>query len=82
MKIENIIIEGIDDIINTDENVPDFRNHFEAFENAIALKKFHVSKTYDEYVVHDWMYMHSDFSKKIDYFKNKNTRKSIEVSYA
>ena len=61
--------------------MPDFRNHFEAFENAIALKKFHVSKTYDEYVVHDWMYMHSNKTKKIDYFKNKLTRKYMEVSY-
>ena len=32
--------------------------------------------------VGDWMYMHSDKSKKIDYFKNKWSRKYKEVSYA
>ena len=33
------------------------------------------------FYVGDWMYMHSDKTKKIDYFKNKNTRKYIEVAY-
>ena len=60
---------------------PDFRNPQVAFENAIATKKLFVSETKDAYVVYDWMYMHSDKTKKIDYFKNKLTRKYKEVKY-
>jgi len=82
-----IIIKGIDDIINTDENVPDFNDPQEAFENAIEKGIFSEVSTFDynkgkqENFVGDWMYMHSDNTKKIDYFKNKITRKYIEVSY-
>ena len=65
-------------------NFPDFRNPQVAFQNALD-KKFLYEKPQqfadDYYYVADWMYMHSDKSKNIDYFKNKNTRKYIEVAY-
>ena len=75
-------------------NIPDFRNPQVAFENAIANRKLfrdylghceleEPNAQYQDnyYYVGDWMYMHSDKTKKIDYFKNKLTRKYIEVSY-
>jgi len=93
MKIKNIIIEGIDDIINTDENVPEdksyykyggklphFRNPQETFENAIEKGIFN-KKPKSFFFVGDWMYMHSDKFKQIDFFKNRYTKKFTEVSY-
>ena len=66
-------------------NIPDFRNHFEAFDNALDKGTFtedlRTSECGDGLYIFDWMYMHSDKTKKIDYFKNKLTRKYIEVAY-
>ena len=80
-----------------ENNIPDFRNPQVAFQNALDKKvlyekpqQYHESSdgmfqnkdvADDYYYVADWMYMHSDKSKNIDYFKNKNTRKYIEVAY-
>ena len=61
-------------------NFPDFRNPQVAFENALDTHAL-FEKDGIYYAVYDWMYMHSDKSKKIDYFKNKLTRKYMEVSY-
>jgi hypothetical protein len=63
-------------------DLPDFRNPQDAFESAISKGIFTEEYTdpLDKFVG-DWMYMHSDKSKKIDYFKNKTTRKYKEVSY-
>ena len=63
-------------------DLPDFRNPQDAFDNAIEKGIFteEYTDTLDKFVG-DWMYMHSDKSKKIDYFKNKLTRKYMEVSY-
>jgi len=63
-------------------DLPDFRNPQDAFESAISKGIFTEDYTdpIDKFVG-DWMYMHSDKSKKIDYFKNKTTRKYKEVSY-
>ena len=61
-------------------NLPDFRNPQDAFENALNTHAL-FEKDGIYYAVYDWMYMHSDKSKKIDYFKNKLTRKYMEVSY-
>ena len=61
--------------------IPDFNDPQEAFENAIEKDIFN-EKPKSFFFVGDWMYMHSDKSKKIDYFKNKITRKYLEVSYA
>ena len=77
-------------------DLPDFRNPQDAFESAISKGIFtekkphklyiHTSspswKNYRDKFVGNWMYMHSDKSKKIDYFKNKWSRKYKEVSYA
>ena len=66
-------------------NFPDFRNPQVAFESAIANRKLfeepNAQYQNNYYYVGDWMYMHSDKSKKIDYFKNKLTRKYMEVKY-
>lgn len=64
-------------------NFPDFRNPQVAFQNALGQKALYEKKLPFRlyYYVGDWMYMHSDKSKNIDYFKNKNTRKYIEVFY-
>ena len=68
-------------------NFPDFRNPQEAFENALDKKvliEFGVNELpfpIPHNDVGSWMYMHSDKTKKIDYFKNKLTRKYIEVAY-
>ena len=72
-------------------NFPDFRNPQVAFENALSNRKllpfrrnkFTPNAQYQNsyYYVGDWMYMHSDKTKKIDYFKNKLTRKYKEVAY-
>jgi len=63
-------------------DLPDFRNPQDAFESAISKGIFteYYTDPIDKFVG-DWMYMHSDKSKKIDYFKNKTTRKYKEVSY-
>jgi len=63
-------------------DMPDFRNPKDAFESAISKGIFteELTDPLDAFVG-DWMYMHSDKSKNIDYFKNKLTRKYIEVSY-
>ena len=62
-----------------------FINFIVAFESAIANRKLfeepNAQYQNNYYYVGDWMYMHSDKTKKIDYFKNKNTRKYIEVAY-
>ena len=67
-------------------DLPDFRNPQDAFECAIANRKLfekpNAQYQNNYYYVGDWMYMHSDKSKKIDYFKNKWSRKYKEVSYA
>ena len=66
-------------------NLPDFNDPQMAFQNAIEKGIFteEPNALYQNnyYYVGDWMYMHSDKSKKIDYFKNKLTRKYMEVSY-
>ena len=67
-------------------DLPDFRNPQDAFESAIANRKLfekpNAQYQNNYYYVGDWMYMHSDKSKKIDFFKNKWSRKYKEVSYA
>ena len=70
-------------------NFPDFRNPQVAFESAISKGTFteeHAVRVLcnlqkETNFVGDWMYMHSDKTKKIDYFKNKLTRKYKEVKY-
>jgi len=71
-----------------ENNIPDFRNPQVAFESAISkgvfgvdLNSFLTEELAEKKFVGNWMYMHSDKTKKIDYFKNKNTRKYIEVAY-
>ena len=61
-------------------NLPDFNDLQEAFENAIE-KGIFSEEGKQENFVGDWMYMHSDKSKKIDFFKNRWTKKYMEVSY-
>ena len=63
-------------------DLPDFNDPQMAFENAIEKGIFTEEYTdpLDKFVG-EWMYMHSDNIKKIDYFKNKTTRKYKEVSY-
>ena len=61
-------------------NLPDFRNTQVAFNSAIK-KGIFTSDDKGEKWVGEWMYMHSDKSKKIDFFKNKWSRKFKEVSY-
>ena len=67
-------------------DLPDFRNPQDAFESAIANRKLfekpNAQYQNNYYYVGDWTYMHSDKSKKIDFFKNKWSRKYKEVSYA
>ena len=77
-------------------DLPDFRNPQDAFESAISKGIFtekepdklyiHTTspswKNYRDKFVGNWMYMHSDKSKKIDFFKNKWSRKYKEVTYA
>ena len=64
-------------------DLPDFRNPQDAFDNAIDKGIFTEDVTDPLWsFVSDWMYMHSDKSKKIDFFKNKWSRKYKEVSYA
>ena len=49
-------------------DLPDFRNPQDAFDSAISKGIFTEEYTdpLDKFVG-DWMYMHSDKSKKIDY---------------
>ena len=61
-------------------NLPDFNDSQMAFENAIEKGIFSEEGKQEKFVG-EWMYMHSDNTKKIDYFKNKITGKYIEVSY-
>ena len=61
-------------------NLPDFNDPQIAFEKAIEKGIFSEEGKQEKFVG-EWMYMHSDNTKKIDYFKNKITRKYIEVSY-
>ena len=61
--------------------IPDFNDPQEAFENAIEKDIFN-EKPKSFFFVGDWMYMHSDNIKKIDFFKNRWTKKYKEVSYA
>ena len=63
-------------------DMPDFRNPKDAFESAISKGIFteELTDPLDAFVG-DWMYMHSDNKKKIDFFKNKWTKKYKEVSY-
>ena len=63
-------------------SIPDFNDPQEAFENAIEKGIFteELTDPLDAFVG-DWMYMHSDNKKKIDFFKNKWTKKYKEVSY-
>ena len=63
-------------------NLPDFNDPQQAFENAIEKGIFTEEYTDPlDAFVGDWMYMHSDKSKKIDFFKNRWTKKYKEVSY-
>ena len=65
-------------------NLPDFNDPQMAFQNAIKKGIFteELTDPFDmEKFVGDWMYMHSDNKKKIDFFKNKWTKKYMEVSY-
>ena len=69
--------------------LPHFRNPQETFENAIEKGIFSEMEVFkkkppegkQEKFVGNWMYMHSDNIKEIDFFKNKLTRKYMEVSY-
>jgi hypothetical protein len=73
--------------------LPDFNDPQMAFENAIEKGIFTEQELapltrYKLFIdnkegsfVGDWMYMHSDNKKKIDFFKNKWTKKYKEVSY-
>jgi hypothetical protein len=66
-------------------NLPDFNDPQEAFENAIEKGIFfevaYSSEPSERNFVGDWMYMHSDNKKKIDFFKNRWTKKYKEVSH-
>ena len=61
-------------------DLPDFNDPQMAFENAIE-KGIFTEELKEGSFVGDWMYMHSDNKKKIDFFKNRWTKKYKEVSY-
>jgi len=80
-KLHSLILLTRLELIMTND-LPDFNDPQMAFENAIEKGIFteELTDPLDAFVG-DWMYMHSDNKKKIDFFKNKWTKKYKEVSY-